>query len=635
MNERPAVASIFKLCLILVLWGFGIALPGVCPALSADLVPNPQRLQANSNQVPAGHLESGVLSIDLEAREGEWFPEDEHGPSLKVFALAERGKPAQVPGPMIRVPEGTTIHASIRNLLDKAVVMHGLHSRPGKMDDVLAVPPGETRDVTFKVGEPGAYYYWATAGGDTWNDRPYKEDSQLSGAFVVDPAGSVPPDRVFVIGVWRDRRLPQESLDVPVINGKSWPYTERLEYPSGAEVRWRWLNASSQVHPMHMHGSYFRVDAMGDGERDTVLAAAQRNSVVTQLMPIGGTMSTYWQPQEPGRWLFHCHILAHVSADTMLLRQNQDREPAKMAHMSHEAPMQDMAGLVMGITVLPHPGDLTHPKPPKPQRELDLVIKNQEGGLNSKGYALSEHGKLSNKVSAPGPTLVLTRGEPVVIHVSNRISEPTSIHWHGIELQSYYDGVAGWTGFGDQVTPMIQPGKSFDVFFNPPRAGTFIYHTHMKDLSQLTSGLYGAIVVVPPGEKFQPETDRIFIISRNGKRKEGQLLLNGASQLPAEQWHAGQQYRVRFINISANNTIKVALSQNSSPVSWRSLAKDGADLPEERAITGPASFVIAPGETYDFQVRPEREGDMELTLELVLLKEKVTQAIRVGPGEAR
>ena len=65
-------------------------------------------------------------------------------------------------------------------------------------------------------------------------------------------------------------------------------------------MRWHWLNASVQVHPMHMHGSYFRVDAMGDGERDTVLSAARRKLVVTQLMPVGGTMTTYWHSSNPG-----------------------------------------------------------------------------------------------------------------------------------------------------------------------------------------------------------------------------------------------------------------------------------------------------------------------------------------------
>jgi FtsP/CotA-like multicopper oxidase with cupredoxin domain len=307
------------------------------------------------------------------------------------------------------------------------------------------------------------------------NGRPYKEDSQLSGAFIVDSAGSVPPDRVFVIGAWRDRQRPEESFDIPVINGKSWPYTERLEYTAGTEVRWRWLNASAQLHPMHLHGSYFRV--IGDGERDSILPAGQRKMVATQLIPVGGTMTTYWQPNEPGRWLFHCHILTHVSRDTMMLRRNLNTDHANMAR---DDQMRYMAGLVMGITILPRPGDKTHPKRPRPRRRLALVTDNQQGGANPRGYALSERGKPTTGVSAPGPALVLTRREPVAIRVTNRLSEPTSVHWHGIELQSYYDGVPGWTGGGDQITPTIQPGKSFDVYFNPPRAGNFISHPHER-----------------------------------------------------------------------------------------------------------------------------------------------------------
>jgi FtsP/CotA-like multicopper oxidase with cupredoxin domain len=45
-----------------------------------------------------------------------------------------------------------------------------------------------------------------------------------------------------------------------------------------------------------------------------------------------------------------------------------------------------------------------------------------------------------------GPPIVLTRGQPVEIEVVNRVKDPTAIHWHGIELESYYDGVPGWSG---------------------------------------------------------------------------------------------------------------------------------------------------------------------------------------------
>lgn len=615
---------------LIILIGLEVGTP--LSPVQADSGADVGRIQANSNRSPAGVLADGVLTVKLDVEEAEWFPEDEHGPSLRIFALAEAGKQAKVPGPMIRAPQGTNIHVSVHNRLTRKIVMHGMHSRPGRAEDVLEIPPSETRDVTFLAGEPGAYYYWATAGGDTLDGRPYKEDSQLYGALIIDPAGDVAPDRVFVIGVWRDRLRPEESFDIPVINGKSWPYTERLEYKVGADVRWRWLNPSGHVHPMHLHGSYFRVDSIGDGEHDTSFTGAQQKLVATQLMPVGGTMTMDWQPKEPGRWLFHCHILTHVSPDTMFFHHNQKIDHSSM---SNSDPVNDMSGLVMGITILPGVGQRTQSKPPKPLRKLQLVITNQDGGVNPRGYALSEQGKAAAGVSAPGPALVLTQGEPVAVRVTNRLTEATSVHWHGIELQSYFDGVPGWAGYRDKPTPMIQPGKSFDVYFNPPRAGTFIYHTHMNDLSQLSSGLYGPIIVLPPGETFHPETDKVFLISRNGMRKDGELLLNGAATAQPQEWRARIQYRLRFIDINANNTIVVTLSQKGVPVLWKSLAKDGADLPLEQAIMRPASFVIAPGETYDFQVVPEPVGNLELKLHLVLLNETITQTMYVQPADSR
>jgi FtsP/CotA-like multicopper oxidase with cupredoxin domain len=599
----------------------------------ADAISDLQRIQPNSNQISAGILANGILTIDLEVRQGEWLPESLTGPSLRVFAFAEKGKAPQVPGPLIRVREGTTIHARVQNLLSATAVMHGMHQRPGKTEDVLQVPPGETREVTFEAGAPGAYYYWASAGGETWNGRPVKDDSQLSGAFIIDPAGGGPPDRIFVLGIWRDQGPPDKSLDIPTINGKSWPYTERLEYTAGTEVRWRWLNPSNLVHPMHMHGSYYRVDSIGDGERDTALPETQRKLVVTQVLPVGATMTTGWVPERPGRWIFHCHTLAHISPDIMMLRRSRRTD---LANMSNDDHLQQMAGLVMGITVLPSPGTRAEQKPPKPRRKLELVVgSRQAAGPTTNGYGLIEGHTSTGEVSCPGPPMVLVRGEPVAIRVTNRLSEPTAVHWHGIELDSYYDGVPGWTGDPDHVTPMIQPGESFEVYFTPPRAGTFIYHTHMNDLSQLTSGLYGPIIVLPPGEKFNPETDRIFIITRSGMRSDGGLLLNGATELQPLQWSAGMNYRLRFINISANNLAKVTLTRNGTLVQWTALAKDGADLPAEQALTGPASFPISPGETYDFQFRPERNDNMELTVEISLFKEKVTQAIRVGLSDSR
>jgi len=211
---------------------------------------------------------------------------------MKVDALAEEGKPPQVPGPLIRVPQGTEIHVSIHNLLPAPAVIYGMHQRPGNAKDVVQVPPGETRELRFQAGQLGTYQYFASAGGEMRNGRPFRDDSQMHGAFIIDPPGSVLSDRVFVIGAWRSETAPTLSNDVLVINGKSWPYTERLTYSAGEDVRWRWINASDVNHPMHLHGSYYRMDSFGEGEHDQIFSPAEQLTGVTHLMPPGSTMTT-------------------------------------------------------------------------------------------------------------------------------------------------------------------------------------------------------------------------------------------------------------------------------------------------------------------------------------------------------
>jgi FtsP/CotA-like multicopper oxidase with cupredoxin domain len=586
--------------------------------------PSLARIAANTNQHVAGILSEGGLTVELEIREGAFYPEDESGPSIQVFAFAERGKQLQIPGPMIRIPQDTRIHVTVHNLIARDVSIHGMHMRPGKNDDTFGVPVGATRDVTFSAGTPGAYYYWATAGGDTLAGRPYKEDSQLHGAFIVDPPGTVAPDRVFVIGMWRDRPLAQESFDVPVINGKSWPYTERLEYPLGSEVRWVWLNPSGNVHPMHMHGSYFQVLSAGDAEHSDPVPPSRMRDVSTNFMAVGGTMTTLWKPERTGRWIFHCHILTHVSPETSFFHRDSSHEGGQ-----HTDPLNHMAGLVMGITIVPRYGGPVAHKSAKAERKLQLLIAKDKSNPKKFTYSILESGQVTQTGGGPGPNLVLTRSQPVAIHITNQLDEPTSVHWHGIELESYYDGVPGWGGDGPQVTPMIAPGQSFDVLFAPPRAGTFMYHTHMNDLLQLSSGLYGALVVVSEGTTFDPEDDKVLVLSRNGKRKDGELLLNGSTTPSPLALRAGVRYRLRFIDILANNSIVINALQDGKPIEWSPIAKDGADLASVQSVATPASFTIAPGETYDFTFTPEKPGKIEFKYDLILLDEHVTQIANV------
>jgi hypothetical protein len=98
---------------------------------------NQSVIQANSNRLPAGKLENGILTLHLDLLLGDWYPEAETGPSMKVYAFAEEGKELQIPGPLIRVPEGTEIRVTLRNLLAVVAVVHGLHQHPGDAKAVV------------------------------------------------------------------------------------------------------------------------------------------------------------------------------------------------------------------------------------------------------------------------------------------------------------------------------------------------------------------------------------------------------------------------------------------------------------------------------------------------------------------
>jgi FtsP/CotA-like multicopper oxidase with cupredoxin domain len=218
----------------------------------------------------------------------------------------------------------------------------------------------------------------------------------------------------------------------------------------------------------------------------------------------------------------------------------------------------------------------------------------------------------------PGPVLILHRGEQAEITVVNRMTEPTAIHWHGVEIDSYFDGVPGFGGTPGNIAQPIAPGSSFVVRVAPPRAGTFIYHTHWHGAAQLAGGLYGALLVLEPGERFDPATDHVAVIGLNGVDRPNPLepfALNGRGKPAPIQFRAGVPNRLRLINITATNVALVAsLSDQNDAIEWRPLAKDGADVPQEQSKLRRARQPIAVGETYDFEVAAR--GPQNLWLEV-------------------
>jgi FtsP/CotA-like multicopper oxidase with cupredoxin domain len=245
--------------------------PAPAPLPHAAAVDTKPRVSVNDNRQPAGLRRGNALALKLRAAVGLWSPEGDRGPALEVEAFGEGGGPLQVPAPLIRVPQGTDIVATIRNDLTHTLRVHGLCARDGSPCAPLDVEPSSERDVRCASGRPGTYHYWATTTGMPLPFRAVA-DTQLSGAFIVDPASPTPPaDRVLVITDWTN--LTREQLHqlgkaddatalffsfnprfTFLVNGLSWPATERLHYRVGEDVRWRVINLSSQIHPMHLHG---------------------------------------------------------------------------------------------------------------------------------------------------------------------------------------------------------------------------------------------------------------------------------------------------------------------------------------------------------------------------------------------
>ena len=585
---------------------------------------------ANDNRASGGHLANGVFTLKLEAREATWYPEGPSGPPILVHAFGEVAGPSRTPGPMIRVPAGTEMRISVHNALTIPLRLWGLQDRSEATMDSTVVAPGATQNFDFRADIPGTYLYFARTG-----DRPplpnpgAMKDAVLNGAFIVDPAGTTPrkDERILVLSLFADtitalgpkadaatqemqrELIPRDRWLLTAINGMSWPHTERLTYNLGDTVRWRVINASAASHPMHLHGFYFNVLSKGDINRDTIYAAARQRKAVTEWMPTKATMSMTWVPNRPGNWVFHCHIVTHMSD---ALRLTNDPH----AHMDHG--LNGMAGLIVGLRVLPK-GDFALVQQNESRRKLRVFVTQKDrvyGDQPGYSYILQEgpNAPAVDSVRIPSSTITLRQGEPTEITVVNKSKATATIHWHGIELESFYDGVGDWSGWNKMVAPPIAPGDSFVVRLTPQRPGTFIYHTHTDENLQLSSGLYGALIVLPPKAEADT-TERVFLIGIGGPGEHDHAVINGTTKPAPIDLRADVPHRLRFINISPLESHVVQLMAGNKVQMWRALAKDGAELPAAQALTMPAVVQLHPGETYDFEVR-RAKGD-SLTLKVI------------------
>ena len=603
----------------------------VVPAPSRLPLPRPRPhapiAQVNDNRAPAGTRVGRTLTLSLDIVEAAYQPEGERDPIVRILAFAEAGKAPQVPAPLIRAPLGTTVQLTVHNRTDSALTLSGLRRSVPAAQDTLRITPGATREISFRLDRVGNFFYWAMLDGlSSYADR-YWLDAQLTGAIVVD-ADDTPPDpaheRVWLITEWFLQPPGVRTFESALtFNGKAWPYNERLTFPQGDSVHFRIINAAAVEHPLHLHGFYFRIERHGGERADTAVPAAVQPLQNMRLIPIGGSFSLAFRPTTPGNWVFHCHFASHVG-DDVSLHGDADGQMAPNA-MDHDMPEHDkpgghtMRGLVIGMHITPAPGYTA--ASPANRRTLNLLIQRRPNGLvggqTAYGFVLQKGAEVParDSVEIPGPVLELKRGEPVRILVKNNLEEPSGVHWHGLEIESYPDGVANFSGIGDKIMPPIPPGKTFAAEFTPPRSGTFPYHSHLHELRQIGSGMYGAIIVSDAPR----DTTRDHLIVAGGGgvpvfRKEAPtfLLVNGSVSPSPVVMTVGDTNRLRIVSIHSDEVLDFRFGTEASAATWTPLARDGADLPPALRMPRPAVVRMGPGETADFTYVPSQPGRMQL-----------------------
>ena len=611
-----------------------LALPALLAAQAADTVP---LALPNDNRTPAGTRHGRTIAVTMEPRLAHWRPAGDSLLDFRIVAFAEAGRAPQVPGPLLRARVGDTLQVTLRNPTDRDLLVVGLadRGRGSAVGDTVTVPSGEARELSIRLTTPGVFWYDAitrraddpTPPRGPLPEKPRRADLPLVGGFVVDaadaPADVAAKDRIFIVhSGWDLETLAREAarrVRVPAtrlnINGASWPNTERLEYAVGDTVRWHIVNASFLPHPLHLHGFYFRVDGRGDFAQDTTYGRAARRMAVTELVQGFTTASLTWVPERPGNWLFHCHLLQHMSPLAGLLP-----DTASDAHAAHGAmhdPREHMAGMVMGIHIRGR--EARQAATTTAARRLDLFAQSRDsalgGDLRAYGFVLAraDAPPALDSVRRPGTPIVLARGEPVAITVHNRLSKPLAVHWHGMELESRYDGVGGWSGTIGAVTPAIAPGDTFVARFTPRHAGTFIYHTHDESDNELNAGLYGPLLVLEPGERRDTTRDHVLVLASGAERRpRGIALLVGrphaapvvnGDSVPHPIVLAAGANRLRIIHISDSDVKRLRLVDSTGALlPWRVLAKDGWTRPAAQRAPRDAEMWIGVGETYDVEL---------------------------------
>jgi FtsP/CotA-like multicopper oxidase with cupredoxin domain len=220
----------------------------------------------------------------------------------------------------------------------------------------------------------------------------------------------------------------------------------------------------------------------------------------------------------------------------------------------------------------------------------------------------------------PGPEIRAREGERLRVVVRNALREPTTVHWHGVDVPNAMDGVPGVT------QAPIAPGATFTYEFEARPAGTRWFHTHFQEHRQMDLGLVAPLVIEPAApEPFAADREVTLVLDdwvtggappvpRGGM---GGMVMGGGAHAPPYDTmtingkaypatppllvREGERVRLRLINASAEHTHVVRLAGHRLGVTHT----DGNPL---EAPVDVDALPIAPSERYDVLVVANRPG---------------------------
>lgn len=213
----------------------------------------------------------------------------------------------------------------------------------------------------------------------------------------------------------------------------------------------------------------------------------------------------------------------------------------------------------------------------------------------------------------PGPRIRVTQGDRVRIVVRNDLPEPTSVHWHGLDVPNEMDGA------GDVTQEPIAPGESYTYEYTVEQAGTFFYHSHQQADRQQALGLYGALIVDPAGPPEASYDREVVVELQEWKFEEGYTFpampeegllpnfftINGKAYPATEQIDVKQGERVLFRFIGSNSGFVHPMHIHGGP--FTVVATDGNPVPPGGQLQKD-TISVAPGERYDVVWTARRPG---------------------------